>query len=112
MAESARVQLAVAQQPPFEAMPLVIIAGNPCSGKSSIAQELQRLLEADGKAVHLVSENALLPDRNKSYTSTPHRSRRWIACLQYDILYYGCVDFANLCTPSVCSTCGGEEYKS
>jgi energy-coupling factor transporter ATP-binding protein EcfA2 len=45
-------------------MPLVIIAGHPCSGKSTVAAVLCDALTAAGQTVQLVSENQLFLNRN------------------------------------------------
>jgi tRNA uridine 5-carbamoylmethylation protein Kti12 len=50
-------------------MPLVIIAGHPCSGKSTVASAARDVLTSAGLDVQVVSENALFPDRNKCYQS-------------------------------------------
>jgi uridine kinase len=50
-------------------MPLVIIAGHPCSGKSTVSQIISSQLKEIGMEVRIVSENDLFPDKNKCYTS-------------------------------------------
>jgi uridine kinase len=49
-------------------MPLVMVAGHPCSGKSTAAGSLCQMLEARGLKVRLVCENDLCPDRSWSYS--------------------------------------------
>ena len=52
-------------------MPLVIVAGHPCSGKTTTAQALLALaINADVQA-HLISENDVCPDRVESYSCAP-----------------------------------------
>lgn len=50
-------------------MPLIVLCGQPCSGKSSVAQQLQELLTAAGHPVHLVDEPSLHLERNACYQS-------------------------------------------
>jgi len=38
-------------------MPLIVITGVPCSGKTSRSKELQQFFEEQGKEVHIISEN-------------------------------------------------------
>ena len=49
-------------------MPLIVICGQPSSGKSRVAAQLVRLLEPHGPVV-LVDEPSLHLDRNASYSS-------------------------------------------
>ncbi|KAF7274384.1 hypothetical protein GWI33_012952 [Rhynchophorus ferrugineus] len=57
-------------------MPLIVVTGVPCSGKTTRAEELKRFFEAQGKEVHIISEysqivkagfdkNAFYADSNK-----------------------------------------------
>eukprot|EP01025_Chloroclados_australasicus_P068105 TRINITY_DN9449_c0_g1_i2.p1 TRINITY_DN9449_c0_g1~~TRINITY_DN9449_c0_g1_i2.p1 ORF type:complete len:292 (-),score=14.15 TRINITY_DN9449_c0_g1_i2:358-1233(-) len=48
-------------------MPLIVISGQPCSGKTSVALQLQELLLSKGLKVGILSEDSLLLDKNKSY---------------------------------------------
>lgn len=41
-------------------MPLIVITGIPCSGKSTVAKKIQKYLEDQGKKVCLVSEDELV----------------------------------------------------
>eukprot|EP00892_Ulva_mutabilis_P006149 jgi/Ulvmu1/3906/UM018_0128.1 len=50
-------------------MPLVIIAGYPCSGKSGVASIVEETIKDAGGDVQLVSENDLFSDRNKCYAT-------------------------------------------
>jgi tRNA uridine 5-carbamoylmethylation protein Kti12 len=45
-------------------MPLVVITGIPCSGKTTRAKELKQFFEDRGKEVHVVSENEQLVKAN------------------------------------------------
>jgi hypothetical protein len=49
-------------------MPLVVLAGQPASGKSSAAARLRTLLEPHGTVV-VVDEPSLHLERNKAYAS-------------------------------------------
>ncbi|GLC51570.1 hypothetical protein PLESTB_000516700 [Pleodorina starrii] len=49
-------------------MPLVVICGQPCSGKSGIAARLLALFQGAGLPVELVDEPSLHLDRNAAYT--------------------------------------------
>jgi ABC-type antimicrobial peptide transport system ATPase subunit len=49
-------------------MPLIVICGQPASGKSRVAAQLVRMLEPHGPVV-LVDEPSLHLDRNASYSS-------------------------------------------
>lgn len=50
-------------------MPLIVLCGQPCSGKSTIAKELQRLAaEASPQTeVVLIDDDMLHLDRNSAY---------------------------------------------
>ena len=48
-------------------MPLVLICGQPCSGKSAVATQLAEMLRAKGLEVEVVGEDALHLDRNAAY---------------------------------------------
>lgn len=41
-------------------MPLVVITGIPCSGKSTVAKRIKKYLEDQGKKVCLISEDELV----------------------------------------------------
>lgn len=49
-------------------MPLVVLCGQPCSGKSTVAAKLQGLLAPD-HPVHVVDEPSLHLERNSAYQS-------------------------------------------
>ena len=49
-------------------MPLIVICGQPASGKSRVAAQLVQMLAAHGPVV-LVDEPSLHLDRNSSYSS-------------------------------------------
>ena len=49
-------------------MPLIIMCGFPCSGKSKRAQELRNYLENRGKTVYLASDESSSLDRNTVYS--------------------------------------------
>ena len=51
-------------------MALVVICGQPCSGKSTVAAELRRQLDGYFSATTLVDEPSLHLSRNVSYAST------------------------------------------
>ncbi|KAE8617062.1 hypothetical protein XENTR_v10008972 [Xenopus tropicalis] len=55
---------------PFEEMPLVVLCGFPCSGKSSRSQELQEHLEQSGRKVHIIGDHVLGVDRNAVYADS------------------------------------------
>ena len=49
-------------------MPLVVMSGYPCSGKTKRAEELKNYLEnSRGKIVHLASDENLSLERNTVY---------------------------------------------
>ena len=49
-------------------MPLVVMCGYPCSGKSKRAEELKNYLEnSSGKTVHLAGDESLNLERNTVY---------------------------------------------
>ncbi len=48
-------------------MPLIVVCGQPCSGKSAVTAQLADLLRAKGLEVVVVDEDSLLLDRNESY---------------------------------------------
>ena len=51
-------------------MPLVVMCGYPCSGKSKRADELKGYFEnSRGKKVHLVGDESITLDRNVAYAS-------------------------------------------
>ena len=49
-------------------MPLVVICGQPCSGKSTLAAKLVNLFQEAGLPVELVDELSLHLERNAAYT--------------------------------------------
>jgi adenylate kinase family enzyme len=49
-------------------MPLIVLSGQPCSGKSTIAAKLCELLQP-AHPVHVVDEPSLHLERNNSYQS-------------------------------------------
>ncbi|KAE8617066.1 hypothetical protein XENTR_v10008972 [Xenopus tropicalis] len=51
-------------------MPLVVLCGFPCSGKSSRSQELQEHLEQSGRKVHIIGDHVLGVDRNAVYADS------------------------------------------
>ncbi|XP_058957020.1 protein KTI12 homolog [Pocillopora verrucosa] len=51
-------------------MPLIIMCGFPCSGKSKRAQELRNYLENRGKTVYLASDENSSLDRNTVYSAS------------------------------------------
>ena len=51
-------------------MPLVMMCGYPCSGKTTFAQKLEKHLEALDKSVVTISDDSVGVDRNITY----HRS--------------------------------------
>ncbi|GFR52741.1 hypothetical protein Agub_g15352 [Astrephomene gubernaculifera] len=51
-------------------MPLVVLSGQPCSGKSGIASKLAALFEQAGLTVELIDEPSLHLDRNAAYSGT------------------------------------------
>jgi len=53
-----------------QVMPLVIIVGWPCSGKTTISKEIVDFFEKDGKPCQLVSDQEILSTlgRNKVYS--------------------------------------------
>lgn len=52
-------------------MPLVVLAGQPASGKSTVAAQLVELLQQAG-TVELVDEPSLHLERNAAYASESH----------------------------------------
>lgn len=58
-------------------MPLILICGQPCSGKSSVAAQLEQVLQAKGLEVMVVDEESLHLDRNEAY-----RGADWMAWWQ------------------------------
>ncbi|XP_063678569.1 protein KTI12 homolog [Bolinopsis microptera] len=51
-------------------MPLVMMCGYPCSGKTTFTQKLQKHLEASHKTVVVISDDSVGIDRNSTYHST------------------------------------------
>ncbi|KAG2438045.1 hypothetical protein HXX76_005658 [Chlamydomonas incerta] len=51
-------------------MPLVVVCGQPCSGKSTVAAKLVTLFQEAGLTVELVDEPSLHLERNAAYTGT------------------------------------------
>lgn len=56
---------------PTSTMPLVVITGRPCTGKTTVAKKLKAYLEAQGCTVNVVNEEAL---------GVPHRTGYRSAC--------------------------------
>ncbi|KAG8440173.1 hypothetical protein GDO86_006104 [Hymenochirus boettgeri] len=54
----------------FPTMPLVVLCGFPCSGKSSRAKELKEHLEKSGRKIHIVGDHILGVDRNDVYADS------------------------------------------
>ena len=52
-------------------MPLVMLCGQPCSGKSSTVKALAKLFEAEGQAPVVVDESILNMGRNRAYAGAP-----------------------------------------
>lgn len=48
-------------------MPLIVVSGNPCCGKTTVVNELVSKLESNGLGVVVVSEDGLGLRRNDSY---------------------------------------------
>lgn len=48
-------------------MPLVIVCGFPCSGKTRISEELKGYLSKHSKDVHIVSDHDHYPNRDIAY---------------------------------------------
>ena len=48
-------------------MPLVMLCGYPCSGKTTLAEEIRTHLEGVGKTVVVISDHSLGVDRNSTY---------------------------------------------
>ena len=48
-------------------MALVVLCGQPCSGKSTVAAALKQLLEQHGMDVIIIDEPGLGMTRNESY---------------------------------------------
>eukprot|EP01132_Coremiostelium_polycephalum_P008514 gene8514-10467_t len=51
-------------------MPLIIITGPPCSGKSSRAKDIYDHFTAQGKKVLIISEESLLINKNEGYKNS------------------------------------------
>ena len=49
-------------------MPLIILCGQPSSGKSTVASALERQLNQTQKEVVVISEQTLHQDRNAAYS--------------------------------------------
>ena len=49
-------------------MPLIIMCGFPCSGKSERAKQLKSFFERDGKTVFLISDSEV--DKIESYANS------------------------------------------
>jgi adenylylsulfate kinase-like enzyme len=54
-----------------EKMPLVVICGIPCSGKTHHAQLLEKHFVESGKKVHLINEESLHITKADGYKGTP-----------------------------------------
>lgn len=48
-------------------MALVVLSGQPCSGKSTVAAALKQLLQQHGMDVIIIDEPGLSMTRNESY---------------------------------------------
>ena len=55
----------------YAIMPLIVVCGVPSSGKSTRAKEVEEWLKTEQKSVHIVSEDTLLIDKQKAYSSMP-----------------------------------------
>jgi hypothetical protein len=55
----------------FVKMPLVVICGIPCSGKTRHAQLLEKHFVESGKKVHLINEESLHITKADGYKGTP-----------------------------------------
>lgn len=58
-------------------MPLVVLCGNPSSGKSNIAHALQEECLRRGGMVDMVNEESLHIDRNNGYKGVLGRNIGW-----------------------------------
>ncbi|GIQ83855.1 protein KTI12/L-seryl-tRNA(Sec) kinase [Kipferlia bialata] len=56
-------------------MPLVIVYGNPCSGKTTRAVELQQAMEAEGMRVVLINTETLKVKRKRGETREERKAR-------------------------------------
>jgi len=63
------------EQEGWSEMPLIVLCGHPCSGKSGFAQRLRAALEALGKSVVLVDEPSLHLERNNSYKDSANEKQ-------------------------------------
>ena len=52
-------------------MALVVVSGQPSSGKSEASAELKKLLQAKGQEVYVIDEPSLQLLRNDSYKGEP-----------------------------------------
>lgn len=48
-------------------MPLIVVCGHPCSGKSKIAERVAKAIQQDGRHVVTISEESLHLGRNDCY---------------------------------------------
>lgn len=48
-------------------MPLIVLCGQPCSGKSAVASLIEQQLKQQEKAVLVISEQTLHQQRNVAY---------------------------------------------
>ena len=78
----------------YAIMPLIVVCGVPSSGKSTRAKEVEEWLKTEQKSVHIVSEDTLLIDKQKAYSSMPLYS---LLSTLYSLL-------SALCSPVSCST--------
>jgi protein KTI12 len=62
-------------------MPLVVVCGQPSSGKSTIAAKLQQLFASHGAVVHLIDEPSLFIDKNVAYKSERQQRPPPVACI-------------------------------
>lgn len=48
-------------------MPLVVLCGNPCSGKSSICRKIENECKNRGEQIDVLNDQILKLDRNEDY---------------------------------------------
>lgn len=51
-------------------MPLIVMVGPPCSGKSYWAKEVDKFISEKNHQVFLVSNNEIIKDLNQTYTDS------------------------------------------
>ena len=78
-------------------MPLVIICGLPCSGKTRRAHEISKLLQrecGDSNKVNIVCEDFSSQTRNELYSSTKEEKiARGNLKSQVKYMYVFCIDY-------------------